>query len=223
MVTNWRLVAGCQSRNRPTGHSLNEIFVVARPCVHSAVFARSIVSTRDCPPASVNRRNVPIENPPERSWNSADDSTGWTPAPVGVVCSPRRVLREPARPRRETMATTELSLDSLKRHIGSRLLATDMVTASPANLLRLTLGRAEPELSTGDPLPPGWQVLYFLPRLRQDELRPDGTPIDSGIVPPMPLPRRMFAGERVQFHRPLRIGDELRREAELAELTLKSG
>jgi 3-methylfumaryl-CoA hydratase len=121
------------------------------------------------------------------------------------------------------MTIAELTLDSLKRHIGGRLLATDVVTAVPPNLLRLTLGRPDPEFTNGDALPPGWLALYFLPRLRQDELRPDGTPIDWGVVPPMPLPRRMFAGERLRFHQPIRIGDELRREAELVDLSLKSG
>jgi 3-methylfumaryl-CoA hydratase len=101
--------------------------------------------------------------------------------------------------------------------------ATDVVTPAPANLLRLTFGRPEPEMREGDALPPGWHTLYFLPRFRGDELRPDGSPRESGVVPPMPLPRRMFAGERLRFHGPLRIGDTLRRETTLADISLKSG
>ena len=116
------------------------------------------------------------------------------------------------------MATSELSLENLKQHVGRRATSTDVVTAGPANLLRLAFARPEPEFRDGDPLPPGWQILYFLPRLGPDELRPDGSPLDSGVVPPMPLPRRMFAGERLRFHRPIRIGDTLRRETELADL-----
>src|SRR5581483_12268715 len=99
----------------------------------------------------------------------------------------------------------------------------DVVAAVPANLLRLTLGRAEPELRPGDPLPPGWQCLYFLPRCAGDALRPDGSPRDTGVIPPMPLPRRMFAGERVRLHRPLRLGERVRRETELADLSEKTG
>jgi len=72
-------------------------------------------------------------------------------------------------------------------------------------------------------LPPGWQCLYFLPRFTPDALRPDGSPRDTGVVPPMPLPRRMFAGERFRFHRPIRIGDAVRRETELADISIKSG
>ena len=56
------------------------------------------------------------------------------------------------------MANTELDVDSLKAHVGRRQESSDVVTAAPANLLRLTFGRGEPELRAGDALPPGWQV-----------------------------------------------------------------
>jgi len=119
--------------------------------------------------------------------------------------------------------TTTLSLDDLKTHIGRTQVTTDVLHAGPANLLRLALGRPEPELKDGDPLPPAWLALYFLPRLATDALRPDGAPGDAGVVPPMPLPRRMFAGERQRFHRALRLGEAVRRETTLADISLKSG
>jgi len=121
------------------------------------------------------------------------------------------------------MTTAALDLDSLKTHIGRTQTATDVLHPGPANLLRLTLGRSEPELKAGDPLPPAWLTLYFLPRYRPDELRPDGSPRDAGVVPAMPLPRRMFAGERVRFHRPLRLDESVRRETTLTDISLKSG
>lgn len=121
------------------------------------------------------------------------------------------------------MATAELNIDELKSHIGRRVVVSDAVMPGPANLLRLTFGRPEPELQEGDPLPPGWHVLYFLPRVGPDGLRPDGTPVEAGVIPSMPLPRRMFAGERLRLHRPIRIGDAVQRETELADITLKTG
>jgi 3-methylfumaryl-CoA hydratase len=90
-------------------------------------------------------------------------------------------------------------------------------------LLRLTFGRQEAELREGDPLPPAWLALYFLPRFATAELRPDGSARESGVIPPMPLPRRMFAGERVRLHRPLRLGEAVRRETELADISMKTG
>ena len=55
-----------------------------------------------------------------------------------------------------------------------------------------------------------------------------GEPVDDAVlldVAPgqQPLPRRMFAGERFRFHRPLRIGETIRRETELADIAVKHG
>jgi 3-methylfumaryl-CoA hydratase len=121
------------------------------------------------------------------------------------------------------MTTATLDLDQLKTHVGRMQTSTDVLHPGPANLLRLAFDRPEAELRAGDPLPPAWLALYFLPRYRPGELRPDGSPRDAGVVPPMPLPRRMFAGERVRVHRPLRLGDAVRRETELADISLKRG
>jgi 3-methylfumaryl-CoA hydratase len=118
---------------------------------------------------------------------------------------------------------TTLDVDDLKKHVGRTQTADDVLHPGPANLLRLALGRRGPELKDGDPLPPAWLALYFLPRYGPDELRPDGSPRDAGVVPPMPMPRRMFAGERVRFHQPLRLGEAVRRETTLADISLKTG
>jgi len=119
--------------------------------------------------------------------------------------------------------TTTIDLDDLRSHIGRTQTATDVILPGPANLLRLALGRAEPEYREGDVLPPAWLALYFLPRVAPDALRPDGSPRDTGVVPPLALPRRMFAGERVSFHNAVRIGEGLRRETRLADITVKHG
>jgi 3-methylfumaryl-CoA hydratase len=121
------------------------------------------------------------------------------------------------------MTTTAFNIADLKSHVGRTLTATDILHPGPANLLRLAFNRAEPELHEGDPLPPAWLALYFLPRFATAELRPDGSPRDTGVIPPMPLPRRMFAGERVRLHRTLRLGQAVRRETELADISLKTG
>ena len=121
------------------------------------------------------------------------------------------------------MATATLDLDALKQHIGRTQTAVDVLHPGPANQLRLSLNRGEPELRDGDPLPPSWLALYFLPRFATAELRPDGSPRDTGVIPPMALPRRMFAGERVRIHRPLTLGERVSRETTLADLSVKRG
>jgi len=121
------------------------------------------------------------------------------------------------------MTTIAFNIEDLKSHVGRTQAAADVLHPGPANLLRLALGRPEPEFREGDALPPAWLVLYFLPRFATGELRPDGTPRDTGVIPVMPLPRRMFAGERVRLHRPLRVGATVRRETALADISMKSG
>jgi 3-methylfumaryl-CoA hydratase len=121
------------------------------------------------------------------------------------------------------MSVATLDLDEFKRNVGRKETATDVVTAAQANLLRLAFGRPEPELKDGDALPPGWHIIYFTPRIAPDDLRPDGTPARSVLMPEMPLPRRMFAGQALRFHRALRIGETLRQETELTDIALKNG
>src|SRR5437870_4677860 len=102
------------------------------------------------------------------------------------------------------MSTTALDLDALKAHVGRKQAATDVLLPGPANLLRLALGRSEPELHDGDPLPPAWQALYFLPRVATAELRPDGSPRDTGVVPPVLLFRfsaLTFNSHRIHYDR----------------------
>jgi len=119
--------------------------------------------------------------------------------------------------------TATLDLDDLRSHIGRSQVATDVIHAGPANFLRLALGRSDPELRDGDVLPPAWLGLYFLPRVASAALRPDGSPQDTGVVPSMALPRRMFAGERARFHGALRVGETVRRETRLADISMKHG
>jgi 3-methylfumaryl-CoA hydratase len=72
-------------------------------------------------------------------------------------------------------------------------------------------------------LPPLWHWLYFLPIARQSELAPDGHPKRGGFLPPVPLPRRMWAGARFEFHRPLRIGESIIRKSTIADVSMKEG
>lgn len=73
------------------------------------------------------------------------------------------------------------------------------------------------------PLPPLWHWFYFLPRAPQSQLGSDGHPQRGGFIPPIPYPRRMFAGARIRFHHPLRIGQPARREGVIRNITQKSG
>ena len=100
---------------------------------------------------------------------------------------------------------------------------TDVVTSTPAAALGATLDRDDPPPRAGDPLPPLWHWLYFLPLARQSEIGPDGHAKRGGFLPPVPLPRRMWAGSRLSFQQPLRIGDTIERTSTIDSVTTKEG
>jgi 3-methylfumaryl-CoA hydratase len=94
----------------------------------------------------------------------------------------------------------------------------------PAHLLQATLDRDERVFAPGDPLPLLWHWLYFPPTTKQGRLGEDGHTRDSGLLPVVPfLPRRMWAGSRLNSPLPLRIGDRLTRRSEVVSLTPKLG
>ena len=118
---------------------------------------------------------------------------------------------------------TENYIVHLREWIGRTETVHDEVTPTPAALLSATLDRDDPEPKPGDALPPLWHWLYFLPRHRQSELAPDGHAKRGGFLPPVPLPHRMWAGGRFEFHRPLCIGERITRVSRIANVTHKQG
>ena len=85
------------------------------------------------------------------------------------------------------------------------------------------LDRDDPAPKNGDPLPPCWHWMYFRDTTRQSELGIDGHPNRGGSMPPIPLPRRMWAGSRISFHAPLRVGEAACKRSEIESITPKSG
>ncbi|SDM08601.1 3-methylfumaryl-CoA hydratase [Oryzisolibacter propanilivorax] len=101
----------------------------------------------------------------------------------------------------------------------------DSATAQPLAALSATLDRDDPAPAPGTPVPPLWHWLYFLPHARQSELGPDGHPRRGGFLPPVPLPRRMWAGGRLRWesYNPLRVGQALQRTSAIASVAHKAG
>lgn len=100
---------------------------------------------------------------------------------------------------------------------------TDCITPGPMAALAATLDRDDPLPRRGDPLPPCWHWLYFLPGQRQSELGEDGHPRRGTFLPPVPMPRRMWAGSQVQFHRALHVGEIVSRTSRVIDVTEKRG
>ena len=114
-------------------------------------------------------------------------------------------------------------LESLKEWIGRTETAIDYVTVPAVNRLSATLDRDDPFPKMGDPLPVGWHAILFPRIVRHSQIGPDGHPQRGDFLPPVPLPRRMFAGKRTTFIAPLLVGDEVHRESVIQNVTIKDG
>jgi 3-methylfumaryl-CoA hydratase len=112
---------------------------------------------------------------------------------------------------------------SFRAAVGTTASARDVVTEVPVAALWATLDRLGVPPKNGEAIPLGWHVLYFLPTFRPHELRFDGSPSTTGVLPELPFQRRMFGGLRLDFTRPLRVGDVINRKTELVGLDLKQG
>jgi 3-methylfumaryl-CoA hydratase len=116
-----------------------------------------------------------------------------------------------------------LDVEHLRSWIGRQETLHDQVTRFPVQALAATLDRGDLPPAEGDELPPLWHWLYFLPTARQSNLGEDGHPARGGFLPPVPLPRRMWAGGRFVFHQPLRVDQPITRVSTVSDVTVKQG
>lgn len=107
--------------------------------------------------------------------------------------------------------------------IGRSETLRDQITAAPVRGLNATLDHPAIAVENGTPLFPLWHWLYFLPQHRQSEIGPDGHARRGGFLPPVPLPRRMWAGSQFEFRAPVRVGDSVERTSTIADVTTKEG
>ena len=115
------------------------------------------------------------------------------------------------------------SLEHLRQWVGRKESHHDLATAWPITAMAATLDRDDPPPREGDAIPEGWHWSYFLETALARELAHDGHPKRGGFLPPVTLPRRMWAGGRLDFRRPIKIGEKLARESEIISVEPKSG
>ncbi|HET9646259.1 MAG TPA: MaoC family dehydratase N-terminal domain-containing protein [Burkholderiaceae bacterium] len=117
----------------------------------------------------------------------------------------------------------ETSLNELKAWIGRSETVRDQIGATPVRALNATLDHPPLPVDNGTLLPPLWHWLYFLPLHRQSEIGADGHAKRGGFLPPVPLPRRMWAGSQFEFRSRVRVGDAVERTSTIDDVTAKEG
>jgi 3-methylfumaryl-CoA hydratase len=119
------------------------------------------------------------------------------------------------------MTETSFDLALLQQWKGKTAERADVIRPSMADALAAVLDRPAP--APGDALPPLWHWIYFWDVSPQSELGPDGHPRRGGFLPPVPLPRRMWAGGRLTFSAPLPVGSSATRHSRILDVSAKQG
>lgn len=111
----------------------------------------------------------------------------------------------------------------LGQWVGKKESLSGMATAWPVAALAATLDCPESVPAPGQSIPPGWHWLYLLETTPQSGLGPDGLAARGGFLPPVALPRRMWAGGRLEFLAPITVGSPIRRDSEVISVDAKHG
>jgi 3-methylfumaryl-CoA hydratase len=115
------------------------------------------------------------------------------------------------------------TLEDYSAWVGREEKRSDTLAATPVAALNALLDRDDPPPAVGDAIPPLAHWLYFLPLHRQSAIGPDGHMSRGEFLPPVALPRRMWAGSRLEFLRPLAVGSEATRVSRIKEVRARQG
>jgi 3-methylfumaryl-CoA hydratase len=107
--------------------------------------------------------------------------------------------------------------------IGKTEAAEEWIALAPVRAAAAMLDDTTTVFASGSPVPPLWHWFFFLPMAPQAQLGGDGHPQRGGFLPPIDLPRRMFAGARIRFVRPLVVGKPALRHSVIRDVIEKQG
>ncbi len=111
----------------------------------------------------------------------------------------------------------------LDKWIGNPVTVSEVIPPFPSNALAATLDRDDPLYGYGSIPPPLWHWMHFLPVFKLADAGNDGHAALGTFLPPVPLPRRMWAGSRLKFLSPMHIGSRLRKNSNVANVEHKKG
>ena len=113
------------------------------------------------------------------------------------------------------------SVDALSSRVGSKSIVEDEIGISMVRRIAGMLDEDPSKIKKGDLLPPHWFGMFFPNITRQSDIGPDGHPNPGVVLPPIPLPRRMGAGRRVEIMGALKAGVPATRTTEVVAITPK--
>jgi 3-methylfumaryl-CoA hydratase len=120
------------------------------------------------------------------------------------------------------MGAEKIDIAHLRTWIGRTTVEIDYATSGPLVGLAALLDHSSPPWQRGI-LPPLGHWLYFLPRAQQSSLDRDGHPRRGSFLPPVPLPRRMWAGCTVRFHTAVPLDTSIERRSLVTDIVHKRG
>ena len=111
----------------------------------------------------------------------------------------------------------------LSEWLGKTSSRSGLIESQQAQLLAATLDRDPQSVEAGMALPPLWHWCFLLEAARHSSLGGDGHPQRGDFLPPVDLPRRMWAGSEIEFHKPIIIGDRASKQSRISNITQKQG
>jgi len=119
--------------------------------------------------------------------------------------------------------TAAIDISTLRRWVGRSESAEDEISIERVRAFRATIGGDLSVPQKGDPAPLAfhWCLAPRLSTLAEADI--DGHPKRGDFLPPVPLPRRMWAGGELELLAPLRVGDTVARRSRIADVALKMG
>jgi 3-methylfumaryl-CoA hydratase len=121
------------------------------------------------------------------------------------------------------IARTDEDTKSLQSWVGRTFERDYLISFQRLREFRSILDLDPDDWALSDPLPPAFHWCVTTDTARLNEIGHDGHRKRGGFLPPIHLPRRMWAGGRLQFHEPLLIGDSIRHRSTVKNLTHKAG
>ncbi|CAN5627476.1 MaoC family dehydratase N-terminal domain-containing protein [soil metagenome] len=116
-----------------------------------------------------------------------------------------------------------IDIEPLRKTLGTKIEDEDVVTQAPLKSMIATFDRQEKAPEPGEPIAPGWHLCFLHSHARPAQLGRDGAAFAGGVLPKIPMPRRMYAGSTFTFDGEIRVGDKLKREIEFSDIQLREG